>query len=755
MSIVLRFYTCLPLNKYQFPIDIIVNIRSKFFQSFPHIKQTHIMECGSVSLAIVLKHYGFENVKEILFELTQVDTEGTDLFAISEVAEDLGFETAGFEITFDVLQEIQLPCIAHCDGNHFLVVYKADDEKVWISDPANTRYSQSRKEFERRWSGIVLEMKPKIGEFAHGELMEMVQERQKKLKSVFREFYLPILHKYKKVFFEVVLASFVIQTLGLAVPYFTQTIIDDVLVFDNSRLLYVILLAMVSVFVLQIILGYIRNVIISQMKVEVELDFFSNFFHHMIHLKMRYFDATRKEEFMNRYYENLSIRQVVSPNVIEGVVDSVFMILYFIALFVYSSQLALIAIGIATMYFLMLLVFTPKIIDVQEKAFSQNVKTLGRFLDALLGIQTVKLLNIEKLRFWKWRSQYINGMNTILKEDRIFIGFEIASRSLYQIGSLGVLWLGAYYALRGELTIGEYIAFTTLFTIILGSLQKMAGLWISFAELSVTFKRLNDVLVQENQHESIFNLRKAFVDYNISVKQLKFKYQERDDNYSLFNVDLEVPHGQKIGVVGRNGSGKSTFVKVLSKLYDGYQGSVEIGGENIHNYYPRLYQQKVVMLPQDIYIFDGTVRENILYAKPTASNEELICAAELADLDGFLKENLLGFNLRVGSYGANISGGQRLKIGFARLFLQRPEIIILDEASSALDVETEQKIFRNIDKEFCNQTIFIVAHRLNTLKNVDRILVLEKGELVEDGSLDELMQKKGLFYSFMNTYVNF
>lgn len=714
-----------------------------------------MMECGTTCLAMIFKYYGFYNIQSLLRELGEVSTEGTDLYKLSEVAESFGFKTEAYELEYDYLIKIPLPCIAHYEGIHFVVIYKATKDYVWVSDPAYGKDKYSRTNFMTKWNGVVLTLEPTSEMFKNKDVLELVQQHRKKEKSLFRKFYLPVLSSLKGVIFEIFLATFLLQLLALAVPFFTQAIVDNVLVNQNKKLLFAILLGMIGVFFTQVLLLYARNIILVQFKNRFELDFFSKFFSHFISLKQNYYDAHKREDFISRFQENIKIREMANPVLIQNFIEIIFLIIYIPILFLYNTALGFIAFLFVIFYFLISLYFVPKMISLYKKGFFKNMEALGSFLDTLLSIKTVKLLSIEKLKFWVWQNKYKHALNVNLEAEQKQIILASIQKSLFFLGQITIFWLGAYMAFNGQLSIGQYLAFVTIFMIIMNTLNNVGYLWNTITQLSVSFRRLNDVLLQEPEASDIFEQKEITSVKDIELKNLSFKYFEKEENYVLRNINLKIGSGEHIGIVGRNGAGKTTLVKLLLSLYPSYEGNILLDNVELKRILPKSVRKKIFLFPQDIHIFTATIKENILYANPNASLEELIHAAKLADLHDFVKSLYLGYNHKVGDFGGNLSGGQVLKIGFARLFISNPDIIILDEASSNLDLETENKIMTNIKNHFRGKTVITIAHRIYTLKDADRILVIDEGKITEDGSHEELISKDGLYSKFMKTYVDY
>jgi len=727
----------------------------KTLKVFPFIMQRGMMECGPTCLAMIFKYYGYYNIQTLLIKLTEVTTDGTSLYSLAEAAEQFGFKAEAYELTYDNLSKIKLPCIAHYGGTHFIVIYKYTDKYVWIADPAYGKDKLIKEDFLKQWNQIVLTVEPTPEIFKNKDLTETVTQFLNQRKSLYGKFYKPVLLSLKKVIMEILLASFFLQLLGLTVPFFTQTIIDKVLINQNKQLLVAILVGMFGVFMTQVLLLYVRNILLVQFRINFEHDFFSNFFKHFISLKQKYYDSNKREDFMARFQENITIRQLVNPTVIETIIDLGFIFFYLPVLILYIPKLGLLALGFVVAFLLFTAYYAPIMRSLVYKVFYKNLETLGEFLDSLLGIKTVKLLALEKFKFLQWKNKYKRTLNVVLESEQKGIMLHSLQRSLFYLSQVAVYWIGAYMTFNGDITIGQYLAFTAIFMIVMNSLNNLSLIWYNITELFVSLGRLNDVLIQETETDSLLDKAQVFSTDRIVVRNLSFKYNEKDEGYILKNINFEVDKGEHIGIVGRNGSGKTTLVKLLLNLYRDYEGEIYFDNRELRQINTHAVRKKVFLFPQDIYVFAATIKENILYGNLNASTEEVIRASKLADLHEFVKSLHLGYNQKVGDTGGNLSGGQILKIGFARLFLSDPDIIILDEASSMLDIEAEQKIMQNLKEHFKGKTIISIAHRMHTLKNADRIWVIDNGEIVEDGDHNELLETKGLYHKFIHTYIDF
>ncbi|MFN8354442.1 MAG: peptidase domain-containing ABC transporter [Spirosomataceae bacterium] len=724
---------------------------------FPHIEQGAMMDCGPTSLAIIFKHYGVSDVKHLLTQLSEVTQEGTSLYTLMEVSENYGFKAEGYELDYEYLQQIQLPCIAHYEGQHFVVVYEATDQYVRVSDPAFGKAKYSKEEFTNKWSGIVLELQATEKFYQNLELEAAGKQHKAKTKSIFQQVYLPILKENKRVLVEIMLFSLLLEIVGLVLPLFTQTMLDDVLVNQNRKLMLGLLVGLGLVFVVQVVLTYTRSMLMVHYRFRFEVDFMTQFFDRLISLKQKYYDNRKREEFMARFQEGIGIRQLTNPMIIQNFLDIIFMMIYFPVLFAFNGSLGFIALSCFVAYCITTLYFIPVVKHLRSKVYHKNQASLGGFLDTLLGIKTVKLLSLEKYKLVRWKHLHRESINSVMQDEQKQILINSMQRLIFIFSQISVFWVGAYQVFTGELSIGQYMAFSSIFMTLMNSVNSVSMLWMMVTQLTVSFEKVNEIFFEEREITNFREKINAFSGNVVRFENVSFRYNQRTEQYQLKNVSCEIRKGERIGVVGRNGAGKSTFVKLLVGLYPEYEGRITCDNVELREINPKVLRQHVHMFPQDTYVFNDTIKENIRCANLSASTEQIVEAAQLADLHNFVKNTHLGYNQMVGSFGSNLSGGQVLKIGFARLFVSglNPDIIILDEASSALDVETERKILDNIYRIYEGKTIISIAHRLNTLKKADRILVFDDGMISEQGTHQELVNQQGIYYDFMKTYIDY
>lgn len=724
---------------------------------FPVLKQRDMSECGTTCLAMIFQYYGMDNARELLREMAGVTSEGTSLYQLKMTAARFNFNARGYQGSYSSLEEITSPCIAHYEGNHFVIIRRADYRSVWITDPGYGRVKMDKNEFLKKWNGIYMTVEPE-GEGClriHDSLMDKLANLKNRKKEVIRKFYLQPVVKHKKSLKKILLISLLLQLCNLVLPFTSSRIFDSLSMERDPNLLQTILLIFLGVFITQTFLTYIRNISLARTKVAMEEDFIACWFDHLIHLCQKYFDTYKREDFINRFNQNLQIRKMFTAAVIQRLLDVLFIIVYVTALFFISPILGFYALIFTGIFALITVSATPFLSNLEDIIFHESLKPMGTFLDALLGMQTVKLFNLERRMFRKWQKKYKDSLKRVKEAEVFAIKIETLITIVYQLSYLGVFWLGAWLVMEGRLSIGQFIAFTTLFSLISTPILSFIGLWQMFTSLNVIFNKLNDVFIQEREDLIWKENRSAPLNWDLEVNDLTFSYTENSDTPVLQGMEFTVPQGSMTAIVGRNGSGKTTLVKLLTKIYSHYRGSIRLGGHEIREIHHETLRDKIAMVPQDIYIFDGTIRENLLYANPNATPHDLEEAVRLACFDEFIRKNYLGYEYRVGESGSCLSGGQRLRLAFARLFLSDPEIILLDEATSVLDVESEKIIMENLKIRFPGKTVISIAHRLSTIKNADVVLVLEEGRVAEKGQHEELLQLEGIYYRFMKTYLDF
>lgn len=464
-------------------------------------------------------------------------------------------------------------------------------------------------------------------------------------------------------------------------------------------------------------------------------------------LPLNYFDRRRIGELAGRINELETIRQFLTGTALTVVLDAVFSVIYVAVMIFYSWLLTLVALATIPLFALLTLFVSPIVRRQLQKKAERYADTQSYLVEVLSGIQTVKAQNIELKSRWKWQERYARYINDGFQNVLTFSTASSISGFLNKFSGLLLLWVGAHLVLANELTLGQLIAFRIIAGYVTSPLLRMIQLWQNFQETALSIERLGDVLdaPQEVDAANRDNIPMPEIKGKVKYEELSFSFNPSGP-LQLVNINLEIPAGAFVGIVGQSGSGKSTLAKLLQRLYEPKTGRIQIDDYDISKVELYSLRRQVGVVLQDTLLFNGTVQENIALTNPDASSEEIIEAAKIAVAHDFIMSLPNGYNTVVGERGSSLSGGQRQRIAIARTVLQNPKLLILDEATSALDYNSERQVCNNLDEAFQGRTVFFITHRLSTVKNSDLILVMDQGSVVEQGTHTELMQLKGRYY---------
>ncbi|WP_331869744.1 type I secretion system permease/ATPase [Campylobacter showae] len=654
------------------------------------------------------------------------------------IAKDKGFKAKIKPLTVKNLTSYPLPCIARDKNGVYFNILKVDASKneVLIFKDKNEPYAIKFEELLN-----ILNPNPKMIVLKH----KLLNDR---IKFGFGWFYARML-SYKKIVGEILIASFVIQLFGLVTPLFTQVVLDKVLVHHSLSTLNVIALAFVAVIIFEMLLGLSRNYIFAHTTSKIDARLGAMLFDHLIKLPMIYFENRKVGNIVARVRELDSIREFIANKSVTVLLDMLFSVVFVIMMLLYSVKLTSVALAfvtiIATLYFFA----TPRLRARLEDKFQMGARSNSYLVESITGISTVKSLAIEgsMQRLWEdFLAKYVKSSFELSNLSNILSGI---ANALSKLMTLSILYLGVGLVIENKLSVGQLIAFQMFAGQFSAPIMRLVGLWNEFQQALLSVDRLGDILntpkEQENDNAITLNEIKGGVKFD----NVSFKYSPNSP-IVLQNFSLEVKPNTSIGIVGRSGSGKSTLTRLLQRLYYANEGAIYIDGVDIRHMNPSWLRQNIGVVLQDSYLFSGSVKENIAYAYPSASMDLILQASRVSGADEFISALPEGYDTLVGEQGSSLSGGQKQRIAIARAILTNPRILIFDEATSALDYESEKIISNNLAAIKKNRTVFIVAHRLSTVKDCNEIIVLDKGRLIEKGDHESLMKQRGYYY-FLNS----
>jgi subfamily B ATP-binding cassette protein HlyB/CyaB len=654
-------------------------------------------------------------------------------------AKHLGLKAGLLKIQWSKLPGTPLPAVAKRTDGRYVVLAKIDGDKALIQDPAEARpLILSREQFESAWTG---------------ELLLFTKRANLRLQDLKFDFtwFIPAIVKYRKLLGEVLVASFFLQLFALLTPLFTQVVIDKVLVHKGFTTLHVLAIGMITLAVFEAILGGLRTYLFAHTTNRIDVGLGAQLFRHLLALPLSYFEARRVGDTVARVRELEQIRQFLTSNSVTVVLDVIFTIVFLTVMWFYSPMLTIVVMASLPFYALLSIAITPAIRARLHEKFNRGADNQAFLVETVSGMQTVKAMAVEPPLLRKWEEQLSGYVRASFRATSLITVAGQVATGVQKITTVAVLWVGAYHVIGGELSIGQLIAFNMLSAQVTGPMLRLVNLWQDFQQVGISVQRLGDVL--NTQPEPSYNPNRTTLPHvagQVRFEDVTFRYRP-DAPEVLRKVSFAVEPGQVIGLVGRSGSGKSTIAKLIQRLYVPERGRILVDGVDLAQVDPAWLRRQVGVVLQENFLFNRSVRDNIALTDPGLAMERVIQAAKLAGAHEFILELPEGYDTLVGEHGCSLSGGQRQRIAIARALVADPRILIFDEATSSLDYESEAVIQQNMAQICKGRTVFIVAHRLSTVRPAHRIYVVERGEIVEQGSHEELLRLKG-FYARLQQY---
>ncbi len=718
--------------------------------NFPFQQQLNEMDCGPTCLYMISKFHGRNLDIEKLRTNTELGKEGVNLFGISNAAEIIGLKTLGVEISFEkLIKEALLPCIVHWEQKHFVIVTPNSSlNKVEIADPAHGIIRYTKREFCLKWlnttdevQGIALLIEP-TRDFYH--------QSETKKKGISWSFLLQYLTNYKKYFLQLVIGLLIGSLLQLIFPFLTQSIVDVGINTKNLQYIYLILFAQFFLFAGRTITEFIRSRILLFIGTRVNISILSDFWIKLMKLPIAYFDTKKTGDILQRIGDHSRIQQFLTVGSLSVIFSLFNLIIFSIVLLIYNVPVFVVFLIGSILYFFWIRLFLKyrRKLDVQRFSLASRENTAT--MQLIQGMQEIRLNNCDKPKRWEWEK---------LQAALFKISFRGLSLSQFQQAgaffinegkNLVITFFTAKAVLNGELTLGAMLAIQY----IIGQLNSPVEQLISFMQQAqdakISLERLNEIHSLENEELEENNLQKQLPENkNITFQNISFTYTGAGNEPVLNNINLEIPDGKTTAIVGMSGSGKTTLLKLLLKFYENYNGDIKIGESNLKYISPNFWRDQCSSVMQDGYIFNDTIANNIAVSDERPDYKKLLAACKSANIQIFIEGLPLGFNTKIGAEGTGISQGQKQRILIARAIYKNPHFIFLDEATNSLDANNEKEILENLNEFFKGKTAVVVAHRLSTVKNADKIVVLKNGEIVEQGTHEELAIKKGDYYELV------
>lgn len=703
-----------------------------FARRYPFVQVETPILAGIACLAMIDRFYQRQSNLQPTIEQQILGSRPDTLLTVSRKAEAQGYLTRLLHLNDQRLAMPTFPAIAEDKDGQLSVILSVTRTHVTLANPLTGIHKIPRQQFVDSWDGRVLTVTyvPNFGNLGN------------QTHEIFQQF-LPMLRPYWGILAWIGIISLVLQLLGLIAPLFAQITIDKVLAYGNYSLLHLMLLGMLIVTASQLASGALREVLLAHALKRISLSLTIQFFNHILSLPAQIISQWRVGDFTVRFAENEKLLELVSQSGFKIIIDSLTILFYLFVLLSQNAKLTGVALLFVAAYGLVLVISTPLLRANDQRVFVRRQAVESHLIEAISGIETIKAIATESLFLQQGVSLITKAVSVEFKGALLAFNIELISNLINQTSTIAILGYGALLTINGELTTGELVAFNVMLGLLLSPLQSLIGVWDELQEIRISFERLNDVLVLPLEHQDPTTIMPK-ISGHVNLKNLCFRYDGGEQDI-LCDINLEILPGQKIAIVGRSGSGKTTLAKLLSKLLQPTSGKIYIDNIDISNIELSSYRHQLGVVEQHPFLFNGTIRENIAKADPTADLASVVAAAKLAGAHEFIEKLPLEYDTQIGERGITLSGGQRQRLAIARALLTNPRILILDEPTASLDSESERIIQQNLEQQIADRTTFIFAHRLSTVRNADLIVVLEQGKIVERGTHAQLLEQGGLY----------
>lgn len=718
---------------------------------FVHYKQSDEMACGATCLRMVAKYYGKNYSLTELIEVSGTNREGANFEGLSNASEKIGFRTLGVKVPLNKLvNEAPLPCIAHWNQNHFVVIYKIKKNKIYIADPAHGLLVYSKEEFIRSWVSdgkdegilLLLETTPKF-------YSENNDSKLKEDKQSFK-FLFGYLKSHQKAIIQLIIGLLAGSLLQLIFPFLTQSIIDIGVQNKDVKFIYLILFAQLMVFFGRITIEIIRNYILMHISSRINISLVSDFFVKLMKLPISYFDTKMTGDIMQRINDNHRIESFLTGSSLSTLFSAFNFIVFSGVLAFYSLKIFIIFIIGSLFYFLWITFFLKKRADLDFKRFSQSSQNQSKVMELINGMQEIKLHNAERQKRWQWEILQVKLFKINLKSLSLTTAQNSGSSLINELKNIIITFLAAKLVLDGEVTLGMMLSISYITGQLNAPVMEMVNFVQHWQDAKLSLERLSEIHNKEDEeplNRELTNEIESNASFNI--QSVSFKYEGVGNDLVLKDLSVHIPANKVTAIVGSSGSGKTTLMKLLLKFYDPTVGTINLESINLKNISSKAWRDKCGVVMQESYIFNDTIANNIAVGVDVVDTQKLKHAVFVANIKEFVDALPLGYNTKIGMEGVGISTGQKQRILIARAVYKNPDCLFFDEATSALDSNNEKVIMNNLNEFFKHKTVVVIAHRLSTVKNADQIIVLDKGCIIEKGNHTELTALRGAYYELV------
>lgn len=717
---------------------------------FPFFKQYDAMDCGPTCIRMIAAFYGKSYSLQKLRQLAHITREGVSLLGLSEAAEAIGFRTIGARITFEQLLQAPKPCVVHWDQDHFVVVYKLRKGKVYVADPAFGLVEYSEVEFKKHWLATVRQGEQKGICLLFDPTPKFFElEGEEANRGQFR-FLFKYLRPHRKLVMQLVLGFIAGSFIQLIFPFLTQSIVDVGINTQDIGFIYLILAAQMMLFLSRMTVDFIRSWILLHISTRINISIISDFLIKLMKLPIGFFDTKMIGDLLQRIGDHRRIERFLTSQSLN-VVFSVFNIVIFsIVLIIYKLSIFLVFLCGSVLYIAWVFMFLKKRRELDFKQFTQLADNQSKLIQLINGMQEIKLNNYERQKRWEWERIQARLFKVNIRSLSLQQYQQAGSVFINETKNIVITILAATAVVNGQMSLGMMLAVQY----IIGQMNSPLDQMVEFMQVSqdakISLERLSEIHTQKDEEQDQQGKLTALpTKADVSITDLVFQYEGPNSPKVLNNINLTIPKGKVTAIVGTSGSGKTTLVKLMLGFYPPVAGSIKVAEADLSLYKQQWWRDQCGAVMQDGFIFSDTIANNIALPEDEVNKEKLAYAVRLANIQEYIESLPLNYNTKIGPEGVGLSQGQKQRILIARAIYKNPEFLFFDEATNALDANNEKVILENLNEFFKGKTVVVVAHRLSTVKNAHQIVVLEKGELVEIGTHEELTVKQGAYYNLV------
>lgn len=710
-----------------------------------YVPQVDERDCGVAALATVLKRYGSDYSLAHLRQMAKTDMEGTTALGLVRTAEKLKFDTKAIQADMSLfdIEDLHFPFIVHVLKNnefyHFYVVCKANNKKITIADPdpSDGIRKISKEQFEKEWTGVALFFTPQID-------YQPVKDNKNSLWA-----YTSILFKQKKLIINIVIAALLTTIIGISGSYYLQGMLDNFIPNQAFNTITIVSIGLIFTYIMQQILSFGQNYLLTVLGQRLSIDVILSYIKHIFNLPMSFFATRRTGEIVSRFTDSNKIIDALANIIMSMFLDTFIVIILAIVLAAQSMTLFFLTLLLIPLYTAIIYIFVKPFEKYNQEVMESNAKLSSSIIEDINGIETIKSLNAEQNSYNRVDHEFVKYLKKSFTYSKLDLTQQAIKTGIQLIMNVIILWVGARLVMNNVLSIGQLMTYNALLSYFTNPIQNIINLQTKLQSARVANNRLNEVYLVESE----FKKKRPIKDINSINGDIEFKNVQYNYGYSspvLENLNLKINKKQKIVLVGMSGSGKTTLAQLLAGFYSVKQGDITINGQSIENIDRHALRSYINYVPQTPYLFNGTILENLtLGCRPGITMQDIQEACKMAEINQDIENKPLQYQTELSENGTILSGGQKQRLTIARALLSPAQVLIFDESTSALDTITENKIINNL-LSLTNKTIIFVAHRLNIAKKVDKIVLLDKGKIVDQGSHKELLQNSNFYAELFN-----